>query len=85
MATWFTVSDMSTNKHRIPAAPEMEQIQASFLLASLARRKAKEAAKATEDRNEAIHKMRDDGASLRTIAETVGLSHTAVAKILDRP
>jgi transposase-like protein len=37
---------------------------------------------ATEARNQAIAEAQQTGASLREIAEAVGLSHTAVARIL---
>lgn len=39
---------------------------------------------ATTRRNQAIRRMKDEGASLRTIAVAAGLSHGAVAKILAR-
>lgn len=39
---------------------------------------------ATARRDEAIRQMRDEGATLRAIAEAANLSHTAVAKILAR-
>lgn len=45
---------------------------------------ARKAREATQRRDEAIRAMRDEGASLRTIAEAASLSHTAVAKILNR-
>jgi len=48
------------------------------------RRAAKAAREATARRNTAIVAMREAGASLRTIAEAAGLSHTAVANILSR-
>lgn len=38
----------------------------------------------TERRNEAIVQAHADGASLREIAEQVGLAHSAVAKIVKR-
>lgn len=40
------------------------------------------AREATIHRDESIRDMRDEGASLRRIAEVTGLSHSAVAKIL---
>lgn len=40
------------------------------------------ARRATAERDAAIRQMRDEGASLRTIAEAAGLTHTAIAKIL---
>lgn len=45
---------------------------------------AKRARDATVQRDRAIQQMRAEGASLRTIAEAAGLTHTAVAKILSR-
>ncbi len=45
---------------------------------------ARKAREATERRDTAIQKMRDEGATLRAIAEAAALSHTAVAKILAR-
>ena len=39
---------------------------------------------AVERRDKAIRDMRAEGASLREIAGAAGLSHSAVAKILDR-
>ena len=45
---------------------------------------AKKAREATARRDEAIRRMRDEGATLRAIAEAAGLTHTAVAKILRR-
>lgn len=45
---------------------------------------ARKAREATARRDELIARMRDEGAALRTIAEAASLSHTAVAKILDR-
>lgn len=42
------------------------------------------AQRATAERDAAIRAMRDEGASLRTIAEAAGLTHTAIAKILAR-
>jgi hypothetical protein len=44
-------------------------------------RKAREA---TLRRDEAIRAMRAEGATLRAIAESAGLTHTAIAKILSR-
>lgn len=45
---------------------------------------AKRAREATAQRDQAIRRMRDEGATLRAIAESAGLTHTAVAKILAR-
>lgn len=45
---------------------------------------ARKAREATSRRDEAIARMRDEGASLRAIAAAAELSHTAVAKILER-
>lgn len=45
---------------------------------------AKKAREATAKRDAAIRQMRDEGSSLRSIAEAAGLTHTAVAKILKR-
>lgn len=45
---------------------------------------ARKAREAVARRDQAICAMHDKGATLRAIAETVGLSHTAVAKILAR-
>lgn len=45
---------------------------------------ANEARAWTSMRDEAIRQMRGEGASLRTIAEAAGLTHTAIAKILSR-
>lgn len=45
---------------------------------------ARKAREATECRDEAICRMRDEGASLRAIAAAAEMSHTAVAKILAR-
>lgn len=45
---------------------------------------AKKAREATTARDEAIRAMRDEGASLRAIAEAARLSHTAIANILAR-
>lgn len=46
------------------------------------RRWATKAREATQRRDEAIRQASAEGASLRTIAEAAGLSHTAIAKIL---
>ena len=46
---------------------------------------AEEAIAATTARNEAIIAMRKTGASLRQIAETAGLSHGTIARIIDPP
>jgi hypothetical protein len=43
---------------------------------------ASKARQATAKRDAAIHKMREEGATLRDIGDAAGLSHTAVAKIL---
>jgi hypothetical protein len=48
------------------------------------RRWSMQAREATAERDQAIGAMREDGASLREIAEAAQLSHTAVAKILQR-
>jgi hypothetical protein len=48
------------------------------------RRAAAKAVEWTETRNAAIREARAGGASLRSIAEAAGLSHTAVAKIVGR-
>jgi hypothetical protein len=45
---------------------------------------ADKAREATVQRDEAIHRMRAEGSTLRAIAEAAGLTHTAVAKILGR-
>lgn len=45
---------------------------------------ARKAREATARRDQAIRRMRDQGASLRAIAEAASLSHTAIAKILSR-
>jgi DNA invertase Pin-like site-specific DNA recombinase len=45
---------------------------------------AKKARDATVQRDVAIRRMRDEGSTLRAIAEAAGLTHTAVAKILGR-
>jgi hypothetical protein len=45
---------------------------------------AKKARDAASRRDAAIHRMRDEGSTLRSIAEAAGLTHTAVAKILAR-
>ena len=45
---------------------------------------ARKAREATERRDAAIQTMRDEGASLRAIADAAQLSHTAIAKILSR-
>lgn len=45
---------------------------------------ANEARAWTSMRDEAIRQMRAEGASLRTIAVAAGLTHTAIAKILER-
>ena len=46
---------------------------------------AKKAREATARRDDAIRRMRGEGASLRDIAQVAELSHTAIAKILARP
>ena len=46
---------------------------------------ARKAREATIQRDNAIRRMRDEGSTLRSIAEAAGLTHTAVAKILARP
>lgn len=45
---------------------------------------AHKAREATLRRDELIHQMRAEGATLRAIAEAAGLTHTAVAKILGK-
>lgn len=45
---------------------------------------AKKAREATVRRDQLIQQMRAEGASLRTIAEAAGLTHTAIARILKR-
>jgi lambda repressor-like predicted transcriptional regulator len=45
---------------------------------------ANEARAWTSMRDEAIQQMRAEGASLRTIAQAAGLSHSAIVKILAR-
>lgn len=45
---------------------------------------AKRARDATARRDQLIRQMRDEGSTLRSIAETCGLTHTAIAKILAR-
>lgn len=52
-----------------------------------ARQLASQARKAREAvlrRDQLIHQMREEGSTLRAIAEACGLTHTAVAKILSR-
>ncbi len=50
--------------------------------AALLRRAAKKAREATVERDRLIRQLREDGATLRAIAEACDLSHTAVAKVL---
>jgi DNA invertase Pin-like site-specific DNA recombinase len=45
---------------------------------------ARKAREATARRDALIRQMRDEGATLRAIADAAGLTHTAVAKILAR-
>lgn len=45
---------------------------------------ARKAREAVARRDALIHQMRDEGSTLRSIAEACGLTHTAVAKILKR-
>lgn len=45
---------------------------------------ARKAREATQRRNEAMLAMRDEGATLRDIAEAAGLSHTQIANILKK-
>lgn len=45
---------------------------------------ARKAREATTRRDDEIRRMRDEGATLRAIAEAASLSHTAVAKIIAR-
>lgn len=40
---------------------------------------------ATEHRDECIRELRAEGLSLREIAKLAGLTHTAIAKICQRP
>jgi lambda repressor-like predicted transcriptional regulator len=47
-------------------------------------RRSESVRRATLARNEAIKAMREDGASLRAIAEAAQLSHTAIARILEK-
>lgn len=54
------------------------------LLRSL-RDAAEKAARWTVERDALIRRARSEGATLREVAEAVGLSHTAVAKIEQRP
>lgn len=61
------------------AGPTAEEVTAKEV-ASWAR-KAREA---TLRRDEAIHRMHAEGATLRAIGEAAGLSHTAIKKILVR-
>lgn len=51
---------------------------------TIAREQARKARVATEQRDYWIREARAEGNSLRIIGEAVGLSHTAVAKILAR-
>lgn len=50
----------------------------------IAREQADKARKATEMRDYWIREARAEGATFRAIGEAVGLSHTAVAKIVNR-
>lgn len=43
---------------------------------------AKKAREAKVQRDQAIRRMKTEGASLRTIAEAAGITHSAVAKII---
>lgn len=45
---------------------------------------ARKAREATERRDDAIRRMRDEGASLRVIAEAAGLTHAGIARVLAR-
>lgn len=45
---------------------------------------ARKAREATVQRDAAIRQMRDEGSTLRSIADAAGLTHTAIAKILAR-
>jgi DNA invertase Pin-like site-specific DNA recombinase len=45
---------------------------------------AKKAREATAARDEAIRQMRAEGATLREIAAAAGLTHTAIARIIER-
>lgn len=83
--------------HRANAGEEMAEPYATWAtevageiarrtagLSADVRRWARKAAEATVRRDEAIHAMRAEGASLRAIADAAELSHTAIAKILAR-
>lgn len=50
--------------------------------AELVRKRCAAIPLAIEARDAAIAQMRDEGASLREIAEAAGMSHVAIAKIL---
>lgn len=45
---------------------------------------ARKAREATGRRDEEIRRMRAEGSTLRAIAEAAGLTHTAIAKIVNR-
>lgn len=45
---------------------------------------ARKAREATARRDQLIRAVRDEGSTLRAIADVAGLTHTAVAKILAR-
>lgn len=74
--------DPSTTLPDVPPSPESVR-----RLRSLAKRARESAAKTealTAARDRAIRQMSTDGASLRTIAEAAGLSHTMIANILKK-
>lgn len=56
----------------------------SHTTARLLASQARKAREATSRRDQLIRQMRDEGSSLRSIAEAAGLTHTAIAKILAR-
>lgn len=57
---------------------------ADFIWLDMISRVAKKARESTASRDELIVEAHKDGHSLRTIAEAAGLSHTAIAKIVER-
>ena len=62
--------------------PSLEDMGDPLPAAARARRAARQIDDATRRRDEAMRHMRAEGATLRQIAETVGLTHTGVRKIL---
>lgn len=68
------------NDHAPKATGEMQLIDDST--AGQLRLAASQAARWTERRNDLVVEMRNSGATLRGIAEVVGLSHVAVVGIL---